>query len=93
MPNVSKPGKSGTGIDFDAVDDVVTLPYGVANHDEITIATWVNWDGGGQWQRIFDFGNGTADNFFLTPRSGGVNTLRFLPLHAPLRVRQGSLQS
>ena len=61
---------------FDGSDDFVTLPSGIANHDEITIATWVWWDGGSQWQRIFDFGNGTGEGLFLTPRSGG-NTLRF----------------
>jgi len=70
-------GKSGAAINFDATDDFVSLPYGIANHDEITVATWVNWNGGGQWQRIFDFGNGTEENFFLTPRAGGTNGLRF----------------
>ena len=38
----------------------------MANHQEITIATWINWSGGGNWQRIFDFGNGTQENMFLT---------------------------
>ncbi len=70
-------GKYGQALDFDGADDFVTLPHGVASSPEITFATWVNWDGGNQWQRIFDFGNGTADNLFLTPRSGGSNTLRF----------------
>ena len=70
-------GHNNTAINFDAVDDFVTLPYGVANYPEMTFASWVLWDGGGQWQRIFDFGNGTADNLFLTPRAGGTNGLRF----------------
>lgn len=69
-------GKFSGAVDLDAVDDFVTLPPGIANHDEITFATWVWWDGGGQWQRIFDFGNGTAESMFLTPRSGG-NALMF----------------
>jgi len=69
-------GAPDQAIDLDGLDDVVTLPAGVANSDDITIATWVNWDGGGQWQRIYDFGNGTGQYLFLTPSSGD-NTLRF----------------
>ena len=40
------------------------------------MATWIYWNGGNQWQRIFDFGNNTNQYLFLTPRSGN-NTLRF----------------
>ncbi len=54
----------------------VQLPATVANQQEITIATWVYWNGGNNWQRIFDFGNDEAQNMFLTPKSGN-NTLRF----------------
>ncbi|MBP5380458.1 MAG: RICIN domain-containing protein [Bacteroidaceae bacterium] len=53
----------------------IQLPYSVANHDEITIACWVLWSGGDQWQRIWDFGNGTDQYMFLTPR--GDNVMRF----------------
>ena len=70
-------GHNGQAIDLDGADDVVTLPAGVASTDEITIAAWVNWDGGGNWQRIFDFGNGTGEYFILTPKSAS-NTLRFV---------------
>lgn len=44
------------------------LPYTVANYNEITIATWVNWMGTTAWQRIFDFGNG-ENEYVLTPKS------------------------
>lgn len=50
---------------------------GVAEFDDITIACWVYWNGGGAWQRIFDFGNGTGEYMFLSPNSGGDN-LRFV---------------
>ena len=49
--------------------------------------TWVTWNGGGAWQRIFDFGtsdggegnSGTGQKYlFLTP-SSGAGTLRFMP--------------
>ncbi|MEO5915160.1 MAG: LamG-like jellyroll fold domain-containing protein [Luteolibacter sp.] len=70
-------GQVGRSIAFDGVDDTVTLPAGVANTADITIATKFMWDGGNQWQRVFDFGKGnTTQYFFLTPRSGG-ETMRF----------------
>ena len=70
-------GKIGLAIDLDGIDDDITLPPGVANSDDITVAAWVNWNGGGNWQRIFDFGNNTSQYLFLTPKSDGSNTLRF----------------
>ena len=42
----------------------------------MTIATRCRWDGGANFQRLFDFGNGTAQYLFLTPKSAS-NTLRF----------------
>lgn len=60
-------GQIGRAIDLDGVDDYVDLPNGVGNSDDITIAAWVNWDGGAAWQRIFDFGTDTTSYMFLTP--------------------------
>ncbi|HEY8935070.1 MAG TPA: LamG-like jellyroll fold domain-containing protein, partial [Cyclobacteriaceae bacterium] len=51
------------------------LPATLTNQQEITIATWVYWNGGAAWQRIFDFGNDQSENMFLTPNSG--SGLRF----------------
>jgi hypothetical protein len=70
-------GQKGQAVVLDGTDDHVVLPEGIASGDEITIATWVLWNGGGNWQRIFDFGNGTGSYFFLTPKSGS-NMLRFV---------------
>ncbi len=69
-------GRRGAAIDLDGTDDFVTLPPGIASHDAITVAAWTSWDGGGNWQRLFDFGNGIDEHLFLTPKSGG-NTMRF----------------
>ena len=69
-------GKFGQALRLDGSGAAVTLPAGIADSDKLTVAAWVYWNGGGQWQRIFDFGTGTEQNIFLTPRSGG-NTLRF----------------
>jgi hypothetical protein len=43
---------------------------------DFTIATRVRWNGGGLWQRIFDFGNNTTQYLFVSPQSGPGN-LRF----------------
>ncbi len=69
-------GPLGLAIDLDGSNDYATLPAGVADSSDITIAAWVNWDGGGAWQRIFDFGNSTSEYMFLTPGSGS-DTFRF----------------
>ncbi len=59
-----------TSISLNGTSNYVQLPYTVANHDEITISTWIYYRGGSSWQRIFDFGNGTDQYMFLTPNSG-----------------------
>jgi len=54
----------------------VKLPAGLASASTaFTFAAWVYWDGGGNWQRVFDFGTGTAANLFLTPSNG--TSMRF----------------
>ena len=70
-------GKIGQAIDLNGTSDYITLPDGAANVEDMTVAAWVNWDGGNHWQRIFDFGNNTNQYLCLTPRSGD-NTLRFI---------------
>ena len=65
-------GIVGNAIDLDGSNDYVTLPNGIADADDITIATWVYWDGGNNWQRLFDFGASTANYMFLTPKTGSV---------------------
>jgi hypothetical protein len=48
---------------------------GVVDYEDLTIAAWVMWNGGADWQRIFDFGNDTNQYMFLTPKAG--TDLRF----------------
>ncbi|MBN1515127.1 hypothetical protein JXA32_01020 [Candidatus Sumerlaeota bacterium] len=69
-------GRIGQAIQLDGFNDYVIMPPGVANLDAITVAAWVFWNGGGAWQRIFDFGNDTSNYMYLTPRSGD-GVLRF----------------
>lgn len=69
-------GKYSQALNFDASDDYLTLPGDLASTSDITVATWVYWNGGNAWQRIFDFGDTTARSMFLTP-SSGTGTLTF----------------
>lgn len=55
----------------------VSLPAEVVNYDQVTIAAWVYWRGGQNWQRIFDFGNGTNENLFLTPANWSGSSMQF----------------
>jgi hypothetical protein len=78
-------GKSGQAMSFNGTSDYIQLPEPLGDSNDFTFAGWVNWNGGGNWQRIFDFGNGGTDNYIcLTPKSG-TNTLRFI-------VKQGGTE-
>jgi hypothetical protein len=67
----------GRAIVLDGRNNFITLPRSItANCSDITVAAWVRWNGGGNWQRIFDFGNGTGQYLFMTPRSA-AGRLRF----------------
>jgi len=69
-------GRHGQALVFDGTNTLVTLPPNVARGSAFSFAAWLNWGGGGNWQRIFDFGNSTTHYLFLTPSSGD-GTLRF----------------
>lgn len=70
------PGKTGMAIALDGVNDYIQLPANIGNSNRWSFACWVLWNGGNNWQRIFDFGEYTSNYMFLTPKSGN-NTLRF----------------
>ncbi|MDH7599341.1 MAG: LamG domain-containing protein, partial [Sedimentisphaerales bacterium] len=72
-------GRHGGAVRLDGNDDYVNLPIQAImdNLTDSSFCIWVNWVGsGGTWSRIWDFGNGTTFNMFLTPNSGAGN-LRF----------------
>ncbi|APZ45923.1 hypothetical protein BW723_06275 [Polaribacter reichenbachii] len=58
-------------------DTFLQLPADVANLQEITISTWIYWNGGNAWQRIFDFGNNQSQFIYMTPMAGSTGNLRF----------------
>lgn len=61
-------GKVGQrAINLNGTDVFIQLPTNLLNHREITIATWVHWNGGVALQRIFDFGNNADEYLLLSP--------------------------
>lgn len=57
-------------------NNFVQLPTNCVNYSRLSISTWIYWNGGDDWQRIFDFGCDEGHCMFLTPRSGD-RTFRF----------------
>jgi beta-xylosidase len=57
----------GKMLQLDGTTNYLSLPHPVANAS--TFAAWVKWNGGGDWQRIFDFGSYSTKYLFLTPRA------------------------
>lgn len=58
-----------------------TLPAGIVNTlSDFTISTWIKLDAVSTWMRLFDFGNGSATNMFLTIQAGisnGMSIVRY----------------
>ena len=79
-------GKIGGALQFDGVNDYAQLPIGpvIGSLTDSTFATWVNWSGGSDGQRIFDFGGGQI-NMFLTPCAAGIGRMRFAITQAGAR--------
>jgi fibronectin type 3 domain-containing protein len=71
-------GKVGNALSLNGSNQYASLPNGVvSNLHDFTVAAWVYWNGGGNWQRVFDFGSGTAVNMFLSPKNGANGKPRF----------------
>src|SRR6185436_8394938 len=67
----------GRVLNLDGTNQYVWLPPGVGYAQ--TFAAVVKWRGGGDWQRIFDFGTDTAKTVMLTPSGGGKLRLDINP--------------
>jgi cytochrome c len=78
---------TGSGrLNLGGIDGYVNLPNGlISGQTSVTIETWLTWNGGGNWQRIFDFGNNDQGEdrqgngltyIILTPKSS-EGVLRF----------------
>ena len=60
-------GTIGGALEFDGYNDHVELPIGtlIETTTDCTVALWVNWSVGGDWQTIFDFGSDTSEHMYL----------------------------
>ncbi|SBT46463.1 beta-L-arabinofuranosidase domain-containing protein [Micromonospora narathiwatensis] len=66
-------GRFGNGLRLNGPSKAqhVTLPQeAISQITSFTIATWVNLASTQTWSRLFDFGQNTTVNMFLTPRAG-----------------------
>ncbi|MBO5880603.1 MAG: RICIN domain-containing protein [Paraprevotella sp.] len=71
-------GTSGNyAFNLDGYTNFVQLPTAIANHRNMTIASWIYWRGGDQWQHLFDFGNDENEYMYLTVRSDESNKVKF----------------
>ena len=59
--------KEGTASVAISNNKYIMLPHEVGDQREMTIAMWLRWRGGNNWERIFDFGCGPDRYFYLTP--------------------------
>jgi len=67
------PGRYGKALRLNGPSQAqyVTLPQEAINQlADFTIAAWVNLGSTQSWSRLFDFGQNTTVNMFLTPRAG-----------------------
>ena len=72
-----KPGINGNALCLDGENDYLRLPTDIGEDSSMTFAAWVYWNGGDDWQRIFDFGDDTTSYMSLTPSSPS-GTLRYI---------------
>jgi DUF1680 family protein len=66
-------GKFGSALQLNGTSKAqyCTLPQEAINQlTNFTIATWINLGSTASWTRLFDFGQSTAINMFMTPRAG-----------------------
>ncbi|MGI5176167.1 beta-L-arabinofuranosidase domain-containing protein [Dactylosporangium sp. CA-152071] len=75
------PGRFGNALKLNGTSKAqyCTLPQEAINQlTDFTIATWINLASTTSWTRLFDFGQSTTVNMFLTPRAGATgNVPRF----------------
>ena len=69
-------GHLDQAIKLNGSTNFIQLPATIASSREMTFASWVYWQGGDSWQRIFDFGNDTDHYCFLSPKPSSANRLR-----------------
>ena len=70
-----------TGVNSNAVNltgGYASLPTGIVSTlGDFTIATWIKPSSIDTWSRLFDFGTGTSNYMFFTPKTGDTSLPRF----------------
>lgn len=80
--NAALSGGPSLALEGGTSNQYVELPDGIISAlTDATFEAWVTWEGGGAWQRVFDFGNSSGANgdtyIFATPqRGGGTGSIR-----------------
>lgn len=70
-------GKNGNAVSLNGSTAYASLPTGITSTlNDFTVSTWVRVNASADWSRILDFGTGTSNYMFLTPKAGGGG-LRF----------------
>ena len=59
-----------TSLNFNGSSNYLMLPPSVGQLSTMTIAMWAYIGSTSSWSRLFDFGNGQTQYFFLTPNNG-----------------------
>jgi hypothetical protein len=54
------PGQHGQAVQLNGSTDYLQVSPNLADNTDWTFAGWIYWNGGGNWQRIFDFGEDTS---------------------------------
>lgn len=87
-------GQNGGALYLDG-NSYVILPIGsvIESLTDCTVAGWFYWTGEFEWERVFDFGTGTANYMFLTPNTDAGEmrfAIRTIPVGAEDRITVGS---
>lgn len=80
----------GQAMIFDGLIDYGEIPIGsvVASATSMTVSLWTDFSNeGGNWQRLLDFGTGTDNYIFLSPRTGSGGAMR-LAIRTPTTGEQ-----
>jgi beta-glucanase (GH16 family) len=76
--NDSIPGVRGTALEFDGVDDYISLADGFGELDNgFSVCFWAKPTATKRWARFIDFGNGADDNNIYLARRSTTNDLIF----------------
>ncbi len=64
-------GIAGRAVSLNGTDSYVQLPAGmVSRAEQLTVSSWVKANTLSDYMRVFDFGSGTNEYMFLTPKAG-----------------------